>query len=38
MNSLTHFRTYDHSNRMLLILAIAAGITLIVYLINRYFD
>ena len=37
MNSLTHFETYDHSNRMLLILAISAGITLIVYLINKYF-
>ena len=38
MNSPTHYGTYDHSNRMLLILAISAGITLIIYLINRYFD
>jgi hypothetical protein len=35
MNSLTHYGSYDHSDRMLLILAIAAGITLIVFFINE---
>jgi hypothetical protein len=36
MNSLTHYGDYDHSDRGLLILAIFSGITLVIYLINRY--
>ena len=36
MNSLTHLGDYDHSDRGLLILAILAGITLTVYLANKY--
>jgi len=36
MNSLTHYGDYDHSNRGLLILAILAGIALIVSLVNKH--
>lgn len=35
MNSLTHYGSYDHSDRALLILAISAGITLIIFFINE---
>ena len=38
MNSLTHFGTYDHSDRMFIILAVSAGITLVVYLVNKYMN
>jgi hypothetical protein len=37
MNSLTHYGDYDHSDRGLLILAILAGIALIVSLVNKHF-
>jgi len=36
MNSLTHYGDYDHSDRGLLILAILAGIALIVSLVNKH--
>jgi len=38
MNYLVHTDPYDHSDRGLLILAILAGITLIVFLANKYFN
>jgi len=37
MNSLTHYGDYDHSNRGLLIVAILAGIAIILSLVNKHF-
>jgi hypothetical protein len=36
MNSLTHFGTYDHSDRNLLIVGSFIFISLIIYIINKY--
>jgi len=36
MNTLIHYGDYDHSDRGLLIVAILAGITIIVSLVNKH--
>jgi len=37
MNTLIHYGNYDHSDRGLLIVAILAGIAIILSLVNKHF-